>query len=166
MGVHNGIEILMDKLLESCQPSGPDTIQTETLLQHWYSTVQTSVSTREYFVVKLLLDDLEKDNTDSSRSHISRLTKYDNRQCHYCMKMLGNFKPWTHVNCWDKDPKSVLKFYSHRKYGFVCPSCYTSGHTLQKLCAHLMDHHSSEDFVKMGVSTIHVARGAGGIAKN
>ena len=26
-----------------------------------------------------------------------------------------------------------------------------------------MDHHSSEDFVKMGVSTIHVARGAAGL---
>ena len=56
-----------------------------------------------------------------------------------------------------------MKFFNHRKYGFVCPFCYTSGHTFQKLCAHLMDHHSIGDFVKMGVSTIHVARGASGI---
>ena len=68
-----------------------------------------------------------------------------------------------HVNCWDKEPKLVLKFFNHPQYGFVCPSCYTSGHTFQKLCSHLMDHHSSEDLVKMGVSTIHVACGASGL---
>ena len=165
MEVHQGIEVLMKKLIESCKPSGQSTLLHETLLQHWFNTVQTSVSTREYFVVKLLLDDIRRNGTDSSRSHISREAKHDDRQCHYCMKMMGNFKPWTHVNCWDKEPKSVLKFYSHRKFGFVCPSCYTSGYTLQKLCVHLMDNHSVEDFIKMGVSTIHIARGPAALTR-
>ena len=113
----------------------------------------------------MLLEDLRKMGTDSARSHISRLAKYDDRQCYYCMKMMGNCKPWQHVHCWDKDSKSVLKFYSHRKHGFVCPACYTSGYTPQKLCVHLMDHHSIDDLVKMGYSAIHVARWAGGTYK-
>ena len=88
MEIHKGIVPLMKTLLESCQPSGPDTIPTTTLLQHWLHTVQTSVSTRESFVVELLLDDLAGGKSDTSIQHISRRIKGD-RQCYQCKKLVG-----------------------------------------------------------------------------
>ena len=79
--------------------------------------------------------------------------------------MVGQCKSWTHMHCFLNKAQSTLKFPQTRHHGFLCPACYTSGYTFRTLCVHLMNEHSAEDLVKMGVSTIHVARGAGGIAK-
>ena len=80
--------------------------------------------------------------------------------------MVGVCKSWTHMHCFQNTPQATLKFHQTRYHGFLCPSCYSSGYTFRLLCVHLMNAHSSEDLVKMGVSTIHVARGAGGLFKD
>ena len=70
------------------------------------------------------------------------------------------------MHCFQNKPQSSLKLPQSKHNGFLCPACYTSGYTFRTLCVHLMNVHSSEDLVKMGVSTIHVARGAGGLLKS
>ena len=79
--------------------------------------------------------------------------------------MVGQCKSWTHMHCFLNKAQSTLKFPQTRHHGFLCPACYTSGYTFRTLCVHLMQTHSAEDLVKMGLSTIHVARGAAGLFK-
>ena len=81
----------------------------------------------------MLLNDLLRTKSDHATKHISQQTTI-NKQCYQCMKMVGVYKSWQHMNCFEKDPKSTLKFFNHLEYGFICLSCYTSGHTFQKLC--------------------------------
>ena len=128
MEVHASMLKYMTPLLLSCQPSGQTTIHEPTLLLHWKNTVQTTVSTRTYLAVTLLLDDLLEKRSDHARRHISLKTTR-NAQCYQCMKIVGQYKCWQHMDCFAKEPKSVLKFLRHPKYGFICPACYSSGHT-------------------------------------
>ena len=79
--------------------------------------------------------------------------------------MVGVCKSWTHMHCFQNKAQSTLKLPQSKHHGFLCPACYTSGYTFRTLCVHLMQTHSAEDLVKMGLSTIHVARGAAGLFK-
>ena len=110
----------------------------------------------------MLLNSLLKPQGAYATGYISLDTPPRNQQCYQCQKMIGTCKSWTNMDCFDKKTSVVLRFFAEGPYGFICSACYSPGHTQQSMCKHLMTEHSEGDLVKMGLSSVHVARGAGG----